>query len=72
MDGRGHTEMVEFLFERPANLRKDTWKYGTKASGVFRIIREGTPNDMPGFSEKLTEDQTWHIVNYLKSIRGKD
>ncbi len=72
MDGRGQTEMVEFLVERPANLRKDTWKYGTGDAGVFRIIREGTPNDMPAFDEKLTEEQTWHVANYLRSIRGKD
>ena len=44
MDGRGNTEMVEFLLERPANLRKEKWKYGTKAAGVCRIVRDVTPN----------------------------
>ena len=72
LDGRGNTEMVEFLIERPANLRKEKWKYGTMDAGVFRIVRDGTPNDMPAFKEKLSEEQMWHVVNYMKSIRGKD
>ncbi|MCH7960185.1 MAG: c-type cytochrome [Candidatus Hydrogenedentes bacterium] len=72
MDGRGNTEMVEFLLERPANLRREKWKYGTKDAGVFRIVRDGTPNDMPAFKEKLSEEQMWHVVNYLRSIRGKN
>ncbi|MCH7911358.1 MAG: c-type cytochrome [Candidatus Hydrogenedentes bacterium] len=72
MDGRGNTEMVEFLLERTANLRKEKWKYGTKDAGVFRIVRDGTPNDMPAFKEKVSEEQMWHVVNYLRSIRGKN
>lgn len=69
MDGRGHTEMVEFLATLPANLRKSVFKYGTDDATVFRVIKNGTPNDMPGFADKFTDEAIWDIVNYLKSIR---
>lgn len=69
LDGRGHTEMNEFLLTRPADLTKDDWTYGTSDSVVFGIIKNGTPNDMPGFAEKFDDEAIWNIVNYLESLR---
>lgn len=69
LDGRGHTEMNEFLATKPADLTKPGWKYGTDDAVVFGIVKNGTPNDMPAFAEKFNDESMWNIVNYLESLR---
>lgn len=70
LDGRGHTEMNEFLLTRPADLTKDDWTYGTDDGVVFGIIKNGTPNDMPAFADRFDDEAIWNIVNYLESLRN--
>lgn len=70
MDGRGHTEMNEFLLTKPADLTKPDWKYGTDDAVVFGIIKNGTPNDMPAFAEKFDDETMWNMVNFLESLRN--
>lgn len=69
LDGRGHTEMNEFLLTRPADLTRDDWTYGTEDGVVFHIIKNGTPNDMPAFADRFDDEAIWNIVNYLESLR---
>ncbi len=50
----------------PANLRDPKlWRMGEGA--VFWTIRDGR-KPMPCFGERLSEEQCWHIVNYLHSL----
>lgn len=50
----------------PADLRNPKlWRMGEGA--IFWTIRDGR-KPMPCFGERLTEDQCWHIVNYLHSL----
>ena len=67
-DGRGQTDMVEFLSEPPSDLTNGKWKYGGTDGEIFRIIREGTPNDMESFKDRLTDERMWHVVNYLRRL----
>ena len=71
VDGRGDTEMREFLKTPPADLTDDQWIYGGSGEAVFAIIANGmSARDMPGFGEKLTDERVWQIVNYMKYLRG--
>lgn len=50
----------------PANLRNaKLWRLGEGA--IFWTIRDGR-KPMPCFSDRTSEEECWHIVNYLHSL----
>ena len=44
------------------------WRYGPDAVTVFVSIRDGRPNGMPGFRDKLTTDQIWQLSGYVRAV----
>lgn len=71
-DGRGDTEMREFLKTQPADLTDDVWVYGGHDAALFDAIRSGREErDMPAFADKLTDERIWQVVNYLKYLGGE-
>ena len=71
-EGRGDTEMREFLKTAPADLTDDVWSYGGDNGAVFHIISVGNrERDMPGFADKLTEQRIWQIVAYIRYLGGR-
>ncbi len=55
---------------RPRNFKRGIYRSGTSPEDIFRVLSagvEGTP--MPGFFY-LSEDDRWHIVSYLLSLKG--
>ncbi len=71
VDGRGDTEMREFLKTPPSDLSDDQWTYGDSEDAIFDVIKVGrTARDMPAFSEKLSDERTWQIVGYIKYLGG--
>ena len=70
-DGRGDTEMREFLKTPPADLTDDEWIYGGHDAAVFDAIRSGREErDMPGFKNKLTDQRAWSVVSYIRYLGG--
>lgn len=67
-DGKGHTDMVEFLPTPPADLTDAEWTYGATDGEKFVVIRHGAGDSMPAFDAKLSEEETWHVVNYLREL----
>ena len=67
-DGRGQTDMVEFLSYPPADLTDDAWRHGSSDGEVFAITWSGTSEDMESFADRLTEEQVWHVVNYIRTL----
>lgn len=52
----------------PANLRNPhLWTRENCEAFVFWTIRKGRP-PMPSFKAILTEDQCWHVINYLHTL----
>ncbi len=51
-------------------LMDSTWIYGSDASQIFASIVQGRPNGMPSFRGKLTNDQVWQLVAYVRSLSG--
>ena len=51
-------------------LMDATWIYGSTPSQIFASIQQGRPNGMPTFRGKLTDDQIWQLVAYVRSLGG--
>ncbi|PCJ56342.1 MAG: hypothetical protein COA73_12310 [Candidatus Hydrogenedentota bacterium] len=70
-NGKGDTEMREFLKTRPSDLTNGDWTFGSRDGDIFKVIKGGTDNDMEAFSDRLVDERIWHVVNYLKSLNPK-
>ncbi len=76
-EGRGNGDASAFLLVRPRNFTLGVYRYRstTYASmpldgDIFRTLYRGLPgSSMPSWREKLTEDQMWLVVDYVKSLR---
>jgi cytochrome c oxidase cbb3-type subunit 3 len=52
-------------------LMDDKWIYGGEPENVFASIVEGRPNGMPAFGGKLTVQQAWQLVAYVRALSGQ-
>jgi len=57
----------------PPNLTDDKWDRGSSDGEIFAVIRDGAgPKfDMKGYKSKMSEQDMWNIVNYLRSLQAK-
>ncbi|HEV7839048.1 MAG TPA: c-type cytochrome [Gemmatimonadaceae bacterium] len=46
------------------------WIYGSEPQNIFATIAEGRPGGMPAFRERLSNDQIWRLVSYVRSMSG--
>jgi mono/diheme cytochrome c family protein len=53
---------------QPPDLTDDKWDYGGSDGEIFSAIHDGTSMDMEGYAERLTDEDIWNVVNYLRSI----
>jgi cytochrome c oxidase cbb3-type subunit III len=44
------------------------WKYGGSLAAIAATIREGRPEGMPAFGDKMPAEQIWQIAAYVRSI----
>lgn len=53
-----------------SDLTDATWTRGSTDGEVFVVIQEGAGPEfkMKGFKGKLSDQDTWHVVNYVKSL----
>src|SRR5690349_22823853 len=51
------------------SLRDTVWRYGNSDAQIFSSIMEGRDRGMPAWGTKITEDQIWKLVTYVKSLR---
>jgi cytochrome c oxidase cbb3-type subunit 3 len=51
------------------SLRDVVWRYGDSDAQIFSAINEGRDRGMPAWGTKITEDQIWKLVAYVKSLR---
>ena len=52
-------------------LMDDKWIYGYDGEQIYSSIVQGRPNGMPAFGGRITDDQIWQIVAYVKSLSGQ-
>jgi cytochrome c oxidase cbb3-type subunit 3 len=53
------------------SLRDVDWIYGNRDAQVFSSIAEGRAHGMPTWQPRLTPDQIWKLVTYIKSLRTR-
>ncbi len=51
-------------------LMDDEWIYGSRPDQIFATIAEGRANGMPAWKYRLTTDQIWQLVAYVRSLGG--
>lgn len=65
--GRGDGPLASSLIPRPANLIVHVPLHSDQV--LFRYIHDGIPGTrMPALGESLTEQEIWHLVNYIKTM----
>lgn len=67
--GKGDGAMGDDLNPKPPNLVDADWKHGSTDGEIFLVIRDGAKNtEMKPYAKKMTANQIWDVVNYLRSI----
>jgi mono/diheme cytochrome c family protein len=58
---------------QPSNLTDTVWSRGSTDGEIFVVLRDGAgPKfEMKGFKGRMTDQDMWHVVNYLRSIAKK-
>jgi cytochrome c oxidase cbb3-type subunit III len=51
-------------------LMDGNWIYGADDAAIFTSIVDGRPGGMPAFRGRLSDDQAWQLVAYVKSVGG--
>ena len=61
------------LIPAAPNLTDDLWDHGSTDGEIFDNIKNGVAPDfnMIPWKDKLTDEETWNVVNYLRSIAKK-
>ena len=53
-------------------LMDDEWIYGSEPENVFQTIAHGRPNGMPAFGGRISDDDIWKLVAYVRSMSALD
>lgn len=51
-------------------LIDDKWLYGAEPEDIYATIVQGRPNGMPSFRGRITDQQVWQLVAYVRSMSG--
>jgi cytochrome c(L) len=54
------------------SLRDVDWIYGSRDAQLFSSIAAGRAHGMPSWQTRLTADQIWKLVTYIKSLRTRN
>ena len=73
-DGSGNGHIASTLAVRPRNLKQMEWQASVTDSHILQVIRSGgikhkLSDKMPGFADKLTDQQIQSLVEYIRSLR---
>jgi cytochrome c oxidase cbb3-type subunit III len=44
------------------------WRYGPDRVSIYLSIRDGRPQGMPAFRNKLTPEQIWQLTGYVRAM----
>jgi cytochrome c oxidase cbb3-type subunit III len=51
-------------------LMDDEWIYGSEPENIYDTIVNGRPNGMPAWRDRLSNQQVWELVAYVRSMSG--
>ena len=52
-------------------LMDSAWIYGFEPANIYATIANGRPNGMPSFKNRITPQQMWELVAYVRSMSGQ-
>jgi mono/diheme cytochrome c family protein len=57
----------------PPDLTDAKWDRGDSDGEIFTLIKEGAGGKsvMKAFKSKMTDQEIWNVVNYLRSLQAK-
>ena len=72
-DGKGDGPLAP-KDSHPPSLVDDKWGHGSSDGEIFAVIQNGAgpTSKMKGFKGKLTDQDIWHVINYLRNLASKD
>ena len=75
-DGSGNGHIASTLAVRPRNLKQMEWQASVTDLHIVEVIRGGgfkhkLSDKMPGFAEKLSDQQIQSLVQYIRSLARK-
>ena len=65
--GRGDGDMAH-AGGVPSDFTDDVWDHGDSDGEIFAVIKDGVSADMQGYANRLSDEEIWHVVNYIKSL----
>jgi len=65
--GRGDGDMAH-AGGVPSSFTDDVWQHGSTDGEIFLVIRDGVTADMLGYSDRLSDEDIWHLVNYIRTF----
>ena len=72
LTGKGDGKGGALLKPLPADFTDDVWKHGSGDGEIFVVIRDGVKQTgMRAFGGRITTQEIWHLVNYLRSLGPK-
>lgn len=67
--GKGDGKSAATLKPQPSDLTDSTWKHGPSDGEIFTLIRDGAKQtSMRGYAGKMTSQELWGLVNYVRSL----
>jgi cytochrome c oxidase cbb3-type subunit 3 len=54
------------------SLRDGDWLFGNRDEQLFSSIAEGRAHGMPSWQPRMTADQIWKLVTYIKALRTRN
>ncbi|TIN48652.1 MAG: c-type cytochrome [Mesorhizobium sp.] len=51
-------------------LMDEKWIYGGSIESIHATIRDGRPNGMPSFRDRVPDDQIWELAAFVSSLSG--
>jgi len=70
--GKGDGKMAVSMNPKPPDLSDKEWKHGSSDGEIFTVIRDGAKGTpMRAFASKMTPNEMWSVVNYLRTLAAK-
>ena len=69
--GRGDGTAAIALEASPRDLADPKFMRSRTDGALFKTLTEGM-NEMPSFEEAYTEEERWHIINYVRTLSQTD
>ena len=66
--GLGDGDMAHAGGDVP-DFTDETWLHGPSDGEIFLVIKEGVSADMQPYAARITDEDIWHLVNYLKTLQ---